>query len=160
MDNTRLATILSIAALAIAVVAFVQGRGQKVPEAYVPGLGEIMTLQQMRHAKLALAGGMANWQLADYETDELNEGFEDMVKFHPTHEKVPKPLTELVPQYADGPLKDLRAAIEAKDTAKFDAAFDALTAGCNGCHEAANFKFNRVIRPTAPPVPNQDFRPN
>src|SRR5690242_6266881 len=34
---------------------------EKVPEPYAPGLGEIMTLQQMRHVKLWFAGQAANW---------------------------------------------------------------------------------------------------
>ena len=42
-----------------------------------PGLGEIMTLQQLRHIKLWFAGRAGNWPLADYEIGELNEGFED-----------------------------------------------------------------------------------
>src|SRR5262249_41193919 len=45
-----------------------------VAEAYTPGLGELMTLQQMRHAKLWLAGQAGNWELASYELDELDEG--------------------------------------------------------------------------------------
>jgi hypothetical protein len=57
--------------------------------AYVPGLGEIMALQQMRHAKLWLAGRHGNWALADYELDELKEGFEDAVRLHPTQDSVP-----------------------------------------------------------------------
>jgi hypothetical protein len=36
------------------------------PDAYVPGLGEIMTLQQMRHVKLWFAGEAGNWDLATY----------------------------------------------------------------------------------------------
>jgi hypothetical protein len=32
--------------------------------AYAPGLGEIMSLQQMRHVKLWLAGQARNWKLA------------------------------------------------------------------------------------------------
>src|SRR5579862_5049499 len=59
------------------------------PEAYVPGLGEIMSLQLMRHAKLWLAGSRGNWALADYELDELREGFEDASNLHPTHERAP-----------------------------------------------------------------------
>lgn len=46
------------------------------------GLGEIMSLQQMRHTKLWLAGEVGNWDLAAYEVDELGEGFDDVVKFH------------------------------------------------------------------------------
>ena len=52
---------------------------------FTPGLGEIMTLTQMRHAKLWFAGQGANWPLARYELDELNEGLEDAATFHPTH---------------------------------------------------------------------------
>ena len=58
-------------------------------DAYVPGLGELMTLQQMRHTKLWLAGEAGNWPLAAYEIKELGEGFDDIVKFHPTHEESP-----------------------------------------------------------------------
>src|SRR5258708_12358067 len=42
------------------------------------GLGEIMTLQQLRHIKLWFAGRAGNWPLADYEMGELNEGFENV----------------------------------------------------------------------------------
>jgi hypothetical protein len=49
-------------------------------EPYQPGLGEIMSLQQMRHIKLWFAGNAANWPLADYEIGELGEGFDDVRK--------------------------------------------------------------------------------
>src|SRR5690242_1138313 len=42
------------------------GRQPAAGEAYVPGLGEMMTLQQMRHVKLWLAGEAGNWELAGY----------------------------------------------------------------------------------------------
>ena len=129
------------------------------PAGYVPGLGEIMTLQQMRHAKLSVAGANANWGLADYELEELGEGFDDIVTFHPTHKDIKQPLTEMVPAFTKAPVEALKAAIEAKDVAKFNTAFDQLTAGCNGCHQAASFGFNVVIKPTAAPMPNQQFAP-
>lgn len=41
------------------------GESAGVPkEGYFSGLGEIMTLQQMRHAKLWYAGKAFNWDLA------------------------------------------------------------------------------------------------
>ena len=40
-----------------------------------------MTLTQMRHAKLWFAGQAANWSLAAYELDELNEGMQDAATF-------------------------------------------------------------------------------
>lgn len=124
-----------------------------------PGLGEIMTFQQMRHAKLGIAGSLGNWALADYEVDELGEGFDDVVKFHPTHKGVKQPLTQLVPAFTKAAIDDLRRAVKEKDADKFNAAYDELTAGCNGCHQAADFGFNVVVRPSAPPVTNQDFAP-
>lgn len=126
-------------------------------ESYAPGLGEIMTLQQMRHTKLWLAAEAGNWPLAAYELDELNEGFEDAVHFHPTHKESPVPIAEVVEKIMTQPLKDARAAVEAKDAAAFPPAFDAVTDGCNRCHKATNFGFNVVTRPAANPYPNQVF---
>lgn len=128
------------------------------PAAYVPGLGEIMTLTQMRHAKLWFAGEAENWPLADYELDEIEEGFADATRFHPTHKSAPSPLTVLVPEFIGPPLQELRTAVQDRDRASFERGFDALTAACNGCHRAAGFSFNVVTRPTANPYPNQQFR--
>jgi len=127
--------------------------------AFAPGLGEIMGLNQIRHDKLWFAGKNGNWALAAYEIDELQEGLDDAVKYHPTHEKVPEPLERLVPRFTSSPMQQLRQAVEAKDKAAFEKAFDALTAGCNGCHEAASFGFNVVKRPASPPFSNQEFAP-
>src|SRR5262245_35804042 len=86
-------------------------------ESFVPGLCEIMTLTQMRHLKLWFAGEAENWDLAAYETDELVEGFEDIVHFHPTHKMSPVPLTQIVPQFTNEPVRALRSAIEHRDRA-------------------------------------------
>jgi hypothetical protein len=118
-----------------------------------------MGLNQIRHDKLWFAGTSGNWPLAAYELDELQEGLDDAVKYHPTHDKVPEPLDRLVPRYTSSALEQLRHAVDAKDRAAFEKAFDALTAGCNGCHVAASFGFNVVKRPTAPPFTNQEFAP-
>jgi hypothetical protein len=131
---------------------------QPVP-AYAPGLGEIMTLTQMRHAKLWLAGAAGNWELASYETDELEEGFHDAVAFHPVHKDSPVPLAQVLPALVDAPIAALRASIGQHDKAAFETAFDALTAACNDCHQTMKFGFNVVQRPAASPFPNQDFAP-
>jgi hypothetical protein len=128
-----------------------------VSEPYVPGLGELMTLQQMRHTKLWLAGDAANWRLADYELDELGEGFDDILKFHPTHKDSPVAPKDAIPRMVNQPLQDLRNAVAKRDKAAFIQAYDALTAACNNCHQATNFGFNRVQRPDANPYPNQVF---
>lgn len=126
-------------------------------EPYVPGLGEMMSLQQMRHVKLWFAGRAENWDLAAYEVDELGEGFDDIVKFHPTHKDSPVAPKDAIPRIVTEPLKELRGAIDKKDSRAFEDAFDGFTASCNSCHQATNFGFNRVQRPATNPYPNQVF---
>jgi hypothetical protein len=127
---------------------------------YTPGLGELMSLQQLRHDKLWRAGQTGNWELASYELDELGEGFDDVVLYHPTHKDSPLKLSDIVPKIMGQPIQKTRAAIEAKDAQAFSDAFDALTAGCNSCHQATNFGFNVVRRPSdAAWFGNQDFAP-
>jgi hypothetical protein len=128
-------------------------------QTYAPGLGELMTLQQMRHTKLWLAGQAGNWALAAYELDELGEGFDDIVRFHPTHTDAPVAPKDAVPRMMTQPLADLRAAVTKKDTAAFVRTYDALTTACNNCHQATDFGFNRVQRPESNPYPNQVFAP-
>jgi len=128
-------------------------------EAYIPGLGEIMSLQQMRHVKLWLAGQAENWELAAYETDELSEGFDDIVKFHPTHKDSPVAPRDAIPRMMTQPLSDVRSAVGMKNPRAFVQAYDALTSACNNCHQATNFGFNAVQRPATNPYPNQVFAP-
>jgi hypothetical protein len=128
-------------------------------EPFVPGLGELMSLQQMRHTKLWLAGQAGNWKLASYEVEELGEGFDDVVKLHPTHKDSPVAPKDAIPRMVTMPLDDLRQAIEAHNAAAFALAYDSLTAACNNCHEATNFGFNHVQRPATNPYPNQVFAP-
>src|SRR3977135_574269 len=79
----------TLAVLAFAVVFPLSAAQSEPKEPFTPGLGEIMTLQQMRHLKLWYAGQAGNWPLADYELDELKEGFEDIVKYFPVKDDVP-----------------------------------------------------------------------
>jgi hypothetical protein len=127
--------------------------------AYAPGLGEIMALQQMRHTKLWLAGEAGNWDLATYEIKELGEGFDDVVKFHPTHEESSVDPKDAIPRMVTVPLAELRAAVDKKFTKGFEQAYDTLTNACNDCHQAMNFGFNKVQRPATNPYPNQAFAP-
>ena len=126
---------------------------------YTPGLGEIMSLQQMRHTKLWFAGQAANWMLADYELKELKEGFDDAMAMHPSDPELPLPIKDLVPKKVTVPLQDLAAAVKAQSQAKFDPAFDSLTMACNECHQSENFGFNVIQRPATNPYPNQQFTP-
>ncbi|PYR98781.1 MAG: hypothetical protein DMG12_21840 [Acidobacteria bacterium] len=132
---------------------------QPAQPSFTPGLGEIMTLTQMRHAKLWFAGQGANWPLARYELDELNEGLEDAATFHPTHKDAPLPIPQLITKIMTSPIHQLEEAVGAQDQQRFIKAFDELTDACNSCHQATNFGFNAVTRPTANPYSNQLFQP-
>jgi hypothetical protein len=142
-----------IAAVSIATAA----SGGAAASDFVPGLGEFMAATQMRHVKLWFAGQARNWPLAAYELDEIQEGFEDITKFHPTHEGSPVPIKEILPELTGPPLAKLRAAIRSQDEAAFDEAFDSLTEACNACHRTENFGFNVIKRPTSNPFTNQEF---
>jgi hypothetical protein len=126
-------------------------------ETYASGLGEIMSLQQMRHLKLWLAGAAKNWPLADYELDELKEGFDDIVKFFPVKDDMP--IGQMAGSTAVPLLPEVKSAIDARDGKKFAAAFDKLTAACNTCHQATKHEFIVIQRPTSSPYTNQSFTP-
>jgi hypothetical protein len=119
----------------------------------------MMLLQQARHIKLWLAGSAGNWRLAHYELDELREGFDAIVAYHPTHAESPVAPKDAIPRLITVPIADLQDAVQRQDATLFLERFDALTAGCNGCHQASNVGFNRIQRPALNPFPNQVFSP-
>lgn len=120
------------------------------PAPDIPGLGEIMTLQQLRHIKLWFAGHAGNWPLADYEVGELNEGFDDVNKLLGGG---------TVDKMVGAPLKELQKAIDNKDSTAFATAYDRLSAGCNSCHHALDHPFISIQRPASLPYSDQAFRP-
>jgi hypothetical protein len=126
-------------------------------ESYAPGLGEIMAQTSTRHAKLWFAGQARNWRLAEYELDELKEGFEDMTKYHPTHKSIPTPIPQLIAKTMHDPIKQLEQAVKAQDAEAFTRHYDQLTIACNACHLASDFGFNVVTPPTFNPFANQAF---
>jgi hypothetical protein len=124
-----------------------------------PGLGEIMGVIQQHHAKLYYAGTKANWPLAGYELDEIQESLDDAMKFYPKFKDVPAPLTELIPTMTKASLAQVRAAIEQKNEKSFAWAFGALSVSCSNCHEAANHPFVRIQAPSEAMFSNQKFAP-
>ena len=113
-----------------------------------PRIGEIMVLQQMRHIKLWFAGRGGNWPLADYEIDQLKDGFDDVNQSLGG---------DTVEKAVGAPIAAIEKAVEAKDRAAFTSAFDNLTAGCNSCHHSLDHAFIVIRRPTSLPYSDQLF---
>jgi hypothetical protein len=127
----------------------------KSPRPFSPGLGDLMTaFVQPRHAKLGLGGQVRNWEYLAYEWSELDETFDLVEEQVPTYKKTAmKDLLAMI----KAPMADLDAAIKARNGAKFDAAYGALTDGCNNCHRTTEHAMIVIQVPKASMFPNQNF---
>ena len=126
---------------------------KKLNETYKPGLGEFMSGIQMHHAKLWFAGENQNWELADFEVNEIRESLEDIQKYCSDRPEV-KAIRMI--NFA---IDSIANAIKQNNLQSFKGSFILLTNTCNNCHRETNHVFNVVTIPTAMPVANQDFKP-
>jgi hypothetical protein len=124
---------------------------QRIAHAYSPGVGEFMLAIQMHHAKLWFAGKNENWELANFEMEEIQESLDDIQIYCADSPSI-KPLPMIFP-----PLDSIRIAITQKNIETFKKSFQLLTNTCNSCHRAANHAFNVIRIPDIPPVTNQFF---
>ena len=85
-----------------------------------------------------------------FEVDQIELSFAKAALFY---DKIPVADVLAV----KGPLDDMRRAADTKDTVRFDKAYAALTAACNGCHRAAAVGFIVVKTPTSSAFPDQKF---
>jgi hypothetical protein len=158
----RLIALTGAVALVVAMaLSAAQGQhhpgGMMATGPYAPRLGDLMTLQQIRHAKLWFAVAANNWPLADHELSGLKDGFSDIAQLYPTIEGVA--VAGAVAALSERELADLGKAIQAQDRIRFVAAFDQLTAACNACHQTARHGFIVIQQPISPPFNNQSFAP-
>jgi hypothetical protein len=124
---------------------------KKLAGVYKPGLGEFMSGIQVHHAKLWFAGKNQNWELADFELHEILEAMENIKKYEQDRKE-----TKMI-NIIDFALDSVDNSIKQKDPVRFNSSFTLLTKTCNSCHQAAEFGFNVVKIPDAPPFSNQDF---
>jgi len=122
-----------------------------------PGLGEIMGIIQQHHAKLFFAGQAENWRLAQYQLDEIKEGFETAERLHPNFKTISTPLPKIIPAMMAKSLDNLETDIQQKNREAFIKNFDAFTDACNNCHIAAKYDFIVIQRPSAPEYSNMTF---
>jgi hypothetical protein len=140
-------------ALAVCVVSPVSAHSQGVGEAhFVPKLGDIMEVTQLRHLKLWYAGRLGNWPLAGYELERIKNAFRDAMTFYPG-----LPSADMATM--EKPANQIGAAIRSKDSEKFVKTFSELTAACNSCHKSQGYGFIVIRVPTSSPFANELFRP-
>jgi hypothetical protein len=122
-----------------------------------PGLGEYMTTIQLHAAKLWFAAKTGNWELANYELHELEETMETVIKLNV--EKNGVKISEVMDAVLKTQILQLDDSIKAKNQSRFQKSYDETLSACNGCHGESGHKFIRIVRPTAPPVTNQGWKP-
>lgn len=131
----------------------VQAEDDTLPGPYKPGMGDLMSALQLRHAKLWYAGQAQNWRLVEFELHEIDETFERVVRWHPEEDEMP--VTPLLEAHLQSARAALAQSAAKQDSVAFEAAFDQFTGGCNGCHQTMQHGFIVIQRPSAAPVSNQ-----
>ena len=120
-----------------------------------PGLGEYMTTIQLHASKLWFAARAANWDLAEYELDELKETMEAAKGLNA--EKNGVKISNVLDAVLQTQVAQLAESIKRKSAADFQKSYDETLSACNGCHTESGYKFIRILRPAAPPVTNQQW---
>ena len=118
-----------------------------------PGLGEYMTTIQLHAGKLWFAAKALNWDLAQYELDELKETMEAAKGLNA--EKNGVKISNVLDSVLQTQVAELDKSIKRKSAPEFQKSYDEAMSACNGCHTEAGFKFIHIVRPSAPPVTNQ-----
>jgi len=120
-----------------------------------PGLGEYMTTIQLHAGKLWFAAKVSNWELAQYELDELKETMEAAKGLNA--EKNGVKISSVLDSVLQTQVAELDKSIKSKSSTEFQRSYDETLSACNGCHTEAGYKFIHIVRPTAPPVTNQSW---
>lgn len=121
-----------------------------------PGLGEYMTTIQLHAGKLWFAAKVLNWELAQYELDELKETIEAAKGLNA--EKNGIKISSVLDSVLQTQVAELDKSIKRKSPTEFQKSYDETLSACNGCHTEAGYKFIHIVRPSAPPVTNQKWK--
>ncbi|MBI4494037.1 MAG: hypothetical protein HY690_14705 [Chloroflexi bacterium] len=103
------------------------------------------------------AAQAGNWAMADFEVSDQVDGTIKKMKLR--NSGIAKDLDAWTKER----IQPLAAAVKSQDTASFNRAYDQAIEGCNSCHADKkagdiSMKAIKVIRPTAPILPNLDYK--
>ena len=126
-------------------------RGQLAKAAPKPvELGQQMLELQVRHARLWLAIEQRQWDFAQFQVAELKEALDGVVEENPEDPALqPERLADVLPSFMKPAVDGMMQSFDTQDQKKIEQAYDALSAGCTGCHATAGFTFLVVQRPGA-----------
>ncbi len=142
--------VITILALALSYSAIAAEQNSERSQAsqqqpYIPSLAVVMELIQLSHFKLWLAGKLRNWRLAEYELLQMKATLQDARILFPN---VLKADTSAILQSVE----EFRDAINTKDGARFDRAFENFTSACDSCHKAVGLEFIDIRVPRLSPI--------
>ena len=118
-------------------------------------LADVMEKLQRHSSKLYFAGKLANWPLAAFYLEELEEVVEDIARKNVLDGHIN--ISGLMPGLILPEVEKLEAAVASQNQPVFLERYHDLTASCNACHVASNHPFVVIQEPTAPPLDNQRY---
>jgi hypothetical protein len=130
----------------------IDGLENRIKQTYKPGFGEFMSSIQVHHEKLWFSGQYQNWELAEFESNEIKEAL-DGIKSYCTDRPEAQSLNLIDPA-----MDSIDNAIKQNNSIAFKNSFTLLTATCNNCHQTTNHAFNVIKVPETPPFSNQEFK--
>lgn len=111
----------------------------------LPGTGEIMQSVALCWWKCAHAARGGNWPLAAYFARRVRGLQRDLAVLRPKHR-------ERLEEFERGVLAEVFRAIEARDRARFEAAFAGATDLANAMHVQTGHAYIRWVLPDEPPA--------
>jgi hypothetical protein len=122
--------------------------GATAAQGFQPGLADLMTmLVQPRHIRLFYAGSARNWELAEFELQELRSALRRTTDTLPRYQGAD--VNDAVATIVAPKLHALEVAINAADSQQFSRSYGELTAACNACHAYLEHPFLVIRVPKA-----------
>jgi hypothetical protein len=127
----------------------------------VPSQSHAMTDVGYQFANLWFAGRQRNWPLATFYFNETRSHIRWTIRIRPVRKGPdgnPVELQGIFDGIDNGVLNTVKAAIDAQDPAKFDAAYRITVEACYSCHKASGLPHLRPMIPQTPgqPIINPD----
>ncbi|MDB5296688.1 MAG: hypothetical protein JWO31_2671 [Phycisphaerales bacterium] len=131
-------------------------------ESLVPDQAAVMTHVAYHFSNLYGAVQKENWPLADFYLSESMNNVKWAVRAKPVRKNAAGQevdLAAIAQSIENGPFKELKRAIAAKDKAQCVTAYEQTLAGCYACHTASGKPYLKPRVPTEPEVRIIDFDP-